>query len=131
MMPADVPTFLAAPTHAREAESLELRAWILAAVPTLEEHVKWNAPSFLHDGVDRLTIRLQPGDRLELILHRGAKVRADAATFRGEDPTGLVRWITPDGGVVVIADAADLSHKRDALTRLTQAWIGAMTGPTT
>lgn len=122
-MPTDVPTFLATLAHARKDEILALRALLLAAVPTLTEHVKWNAPSFLHDGVDRLTFRLQPGDRLELILHRGAKVRADAASFTFVDPTGLVRWLAPDRGVVVITDAVDLDRKRDTLTQLAQAWV--------
>jgi hypothetical protein len=33
---------------------------------------KWNAPSFRHAGEDRVTFRLQPGDKLQLIFHRGA-----------------------------------------------------------
>jgi hypothetical protein len=34
-----------------------LRAAILASNDQLSEQVQWNAPSFCHDGVDRITFR--------------------------------------------------------------------------
>ena len=42
-----------------------------------------------------MTFRLRPGDRLQLVLHRGAKVRDDAADFRFEDDSGLLEWAAP------------------------------------
>src|SRR5919112_2628857 len=73
-----------------------LRVAILDSNEGITEHVKWNAPSFCYAGVDRVTFRLQPGNRLQLILHRGAKVRDDAADFRFEDPSGLLEWVAAD-----------------------------------
>jgi Domain of unknown function (DU1801) len=73
-----------------------LRTAILASNDTITEHIKWNAPSFRHAGQDRVTFRLQPGDKLQLIFHRGAKVRTDTAAFAFNDPTGLMTWLAPD-----------------------------------
>lgn len=122
---SDVSHFMDALVHARKAEVQELRAAILASDPAIEERVKWNAPSFCHGGDDRVTLRLQPGDRLEIIFHRGAKKRADTDTFRFTDPTGLVRWLAPDRGVVVVTDAEDLRVKVAGIVRLVAAWVEA------
>jgi hypothetical protein len=51
---------------------------------------------FRHAGQDRVTFRLQPGDKLQLLFHRGAKVRTDTAAFAFNDPTGLMTWLAPD-----------------------------------
>ncbi|MFO0647814.1 MAG: DUF1801 domain-containing protein [Polyangiales bacterium] len=121
----DVDAFLTTLTHARIAEVRAVRAAIRAAVPTLTERVKWNAPSFCAAGDDRITFRLQPGDRVELIFHRGAKKRAD--DFRFDDATGLVKWAAPDRGQVVFRDAADVAEKTPAVQSLARAWIAATT----
>jgi hypothetical protein len=56
-----------------------LRAAILASNDRITEHIKWKAPSFCCAGEDRVTFRLYPEDRAQLVFHRGAKVKCDAA----------------------------------------------------
>jgi hypothetical protein len=62
---ASVDTFLDDLVHPRKAEIEELRAVLLGSSPGMTERVKWNAPSFCVNGDDRITFRLQPGDRME------------------------------------------------------------------
>lgn len=122
-----VAAFLAALRHGRAEEVERLRALILAAHPGLTEQIKWNAPSFAIDGDDRVTMRLAPGDVLQLILHRGAKVR-DTTGFAFTDESGLVRWLAPDRGVVTLADADDLEAKAPAIQNLVKNWVEATRG---
>ena len=75
------------------------------------------------DGDDRVTLRLQPKDRVEIIFHRGAKRRTDAFEF--VDPYGLIEWAAPDRGVVAVPDPAFIEQHRAALTELVAAWIVA------
>ena len=84
-----VDAFMAALQHPLKAGVERLRSASLASNDQISEQVKWNAPSFCYGGVDRATFRLQPGDRLQLILHRGAKTRDDSAEFRFEDTSGV------------------------------------------
>lgn len=121
----DVEAFMGKLAHERKAEIEELRRAILASTPALSERVKWNAPSFGVDGEDRVTFRLQPGDRVELIFHRGAKKRPDPDSFAFEDPTGLLRWLSSDRGVVVLADAAATRADAAKIQNLVRAWIAA------
>jgi hypothetical protein len=112
--------------HARKAEIIALRVLILDAVPGLVERIKWNAPSFGLGDDDRITMRLHPGDRLQLILHRGAKAGADDL-FRFEDPDKLISWAAPDRGVITFADANDLAQKSDALATILRRWVAMTT----
>jgi hypothetical protein len=121
-----VDDYLEALQHARKAEVETLRRVILDAVPGLVERVKWNAPSFGLGEDDRITMRLHPGDRLQLILHRGAKAGADDF-FRFEDPDKLLAWAAPDRGVVTFADADDLAQKAAPLAAVLKRWVATTT----
>lgn len=81
----EVAEFLREVTHPSKDGTLNLRAAILASDERITEHIKWKAPSSCYQGDDRVTFRLQPGDRLRLVFHRGAKVRADSDSFSFED----------------------------------------------
>ncbi len=70
-----------------------LRRAILDSNDQITEHIKWNAPGFRYAGEDRVTFRLYPEDRVQLVFHRGAKVKSDAGDFAFGDGTGLLRWI--------------------------------------
>lgn len=112
--------------HGRKAEIAALRQLIMDAVPGLVERIKWNAPSFGSGDDDRITMRLHPGDRLQLILHRGAKAGADDF-FRFEDPDKLLSWAAPDRGVVTFRDAEDMAGKAEALTLVLLRWVNCTT----
>ena len=112
--------------HARKTEVAALRLVILSAVPDLVERIKWNAPSFGLGEDDRITMRLHPGDRLQLILHRGAKAGADDF-FRFEDPDRLIAWAAPDRGVVTFRDADDLASKSAPLSEILRRWVACTT----
>ena len=121
-----VDSYLDGLQHARKPEIETLRLLILASVPDLVERIKWNAPSFGPGADDRITMRLHPGDRLQLILHRGAKAGADDF-FRFEDPDRLIAWAAPDRGVISFADAADLAAKSAALPDILRRWVACTT----
>lgn len=121
-----VDTYLDALQHKHKAAIATLRRLILDAVPDLNERIKWNAPSFGKGEDDRITMRLHPGDRLQLILHRGAKAAADDL-FRFEDPDKLIVWAAPDRGVVTFADADDLATKSAALGEVLRRWVACTT----
>ena len=123
-MAGSVEAFMAALEHPFKPGIERLRAAILASNSEITEHVKWNAPSFCHGGVDRATFRLQPGNRLQLILHRGAKVRADDG-FRFEDTSGLLEWLTPDRAVITFRDLTDVESKLAAVLDVVNRWVAA------
>lgn len=119
----DVEQFLADLQHPLKEGVLRLRVAILAADPEITEHVKWNAPSFRYGGEDRVTFRLQPRGKLQLIFHRGAKVRADTATFAFADPTGLMTWPAPDRAVIDFPGLAFVAEHEPEIGPLVKRWV--------
>lgn len=123
---SEVDLYLDTLDHTRKAEVLALRELILGSVPGLSETIKWNAPNYARGDADRITMRLHPGNRLQLILHRGAKAGADDL-FRFEDPDKLIAWAAPDRGVITIKDAADLTAKSKAIGEVLRRWVAMTT----
>ena len=119
-----VDDYLAALVHRRKDEIEMVRGIIRAADPTLTEKIKWNAPSYGHGDDDRITLRLQPGDRVDVIFHRGAQKQA-VAGFAFADPSALMKMLAPDRGMVAFADAADIAAKADRFAALVVAWLAA------
>lgn len=116
--------FLQELDHPLKAEVVALRSLILASDPQITERIKWNAPSFGYGGDDRVTFRLGRKDRLQLIFHRGAKVK-DSSGFSFEDETGLLEWAAADRGVLTLQDMTELTAKEEAILSLVRKWMAA------
>ena len=121
-----VDQFLSELRHARKDEVEAVRSLIMRSNKEITERIKWNAPSFCFKGDDRVTMRLQPKDRVQLIFHRGAKAK-DTHGFEFEDSTGLLEWLAADRAVVTLEDMKDTKAKTPALVRLVRAWMKATT----
>lgn len=119
-----VDLYLDALEHPLLAEIKALRSLILQSNPQITERIKWNAPSFCFNGDDRVTFRLQPKNRLQLIFHRGAKVK-DSSNFTFEDGSGLLEWAAADRAVVTLRDAQDVQAKQAALVAVVNEWMQA------
>jgi hypothetical protein len=100
----------------------QARAIILDSDAQISEHIKWNAPSFLYNGEDRLTFNLHHRDCIQLIFHRGAKVKGSQG-FKFEDSTGLLEWVTADRAKLTLLDMQDLDAKKTALRKVVNQWI--------
>ncbi len=120
----DVERFMRELEHPLKAEISRVRSAILAASSEVTEHIKWNAPSFCIGGEDRVTFRLQPEDRFQLVFHRGSKVK-DAKGFRFEDDSGLLEWAAADRAVLTFQDAKDVKAKSAAAVELVARWMEA------
>ena len=119
-----VEAYLAALDPAVRADVDRLRALVSAADPDLTEEIKWNAPSFAHEGQDRVTLGLDRKGGYRIVLHRGAKV-LEGDGFSFVDDTGLATWPAPDRGVIALKDRARIDSASAGITRLIGRWIAA------
>ena len=108
--------------HTRKDEVESLRTAILAAHSGISERIKWNAPSFCFKGDDRVTFKLKPKDCVQLIFHRGAKVKS-TRDFSFEDRSGLLNWAAEDRAVVTLRDRKDVTAKQAALVQVVVQWM--------
>lgn len=121
-MPLETATdLLDALGHPRRAEIEALRRMIMRAEPALAETVKWNAPSYVFAGEDRLTMRLQPGSRMELVFHLGARKRHGGGDCARDFP--LLKRLGPDRAMIGFRDMADIEAQAEALGETIRRWM--------
>jgi hypothetical protein len=120
-----VEEFLAAQPDDRRALVNALRALVREADPAVQEHVKWNSPSFVLDGVDQATISAQGKEGVRLVLHRGATAaeNTDAASAFTGDPQGLLTWHSDIRASLLVRDSHDLAAKHAAAVEVVRAWL--------
>jgi uncharacterized protein DUF1801 len=119
----EVDRFMSGLDHPLKEGVEQLRTAILDSNDQITEHIKWNAPSFHYAGEDRVTFRLYPEDRAQLVFHRGSKVKSDAGDFAFDDDTGLLRWVADDRAVVALRDVMDAEAKQRALVDIVNRWV--------
>lgn len=111
-------------THPLQPVLAAMRTAILAADPRIAEGVKWNSPSFHIADAHFATFHLRAADRVQLILHLGAKprpgvkLRADIA-----DPTGMLEWRGADRAIVTVRSVAEAEAIAPALTEVVRQWV--------
>ncbi|MBL8094110.1 MAG: DUF1801 domain-containing protein [Anaerolineales bacterium] len=118
----EVEAFLADLQHPHLAELKALRTIILGSDSQIVEGIKWNAPSF-RTTADFATFHLRAKKGLQLVLHRGAKRRADADTFAIADPDGLLNWRDRDRAIVTFMSLNEVTARKAALVDILRQWI--------
>ena len=126
-----VEEFLSAQPAERRVLVDALRALVHEASPAAQEHIKWNSPSFVVDGVDQATVSAQGTQGVRLVLHRGATTveHTDAASAFTGDPHGLLTWHSDIRASLLVTDLADLAAKRDAAVGVVRAWLSGDAAP--
>ena len=110
---------------ATRAQVQLLRDIIGSVGADLSEHVKWNAPSYVLNGEDRITMNMRNKQGLvNLVLHMGATRPEDkkGAPVLADDE-GLVEWASDIRGLIAFADADDIRAKEPALRRVLTSWL--------
>ena len=77
-------------SHPLHAEIVDVRSSLLGVDPRIAEAVKWNAPSYRTTEFFA-TFHLRSTDSVRMVLHTGAKRRANPATLDIPDPSGLLQ----------------------------------------
>src|SRR5688572_9411968 len=122
---SNVEEFLADQDSAKKEQIERLRAIIKKAKPELTEHIKWNAPSFVLDGEDRITFNVLNKDgAVNLILHMGATRKEDkkGAPVMPDDK-GLVSWQSDIRGMMSFADVASIEAKEADIADVISRWL--------
>ena len=122
--PISVEDYLATLDPSVRSDVDALRAIVLSAHPGLTEEIKWNAPSFAHDGQDRVTLGLDGKGGYRIVLHRGAKP-LDTAGFHFDDEAKLAKWPAPDRGVIALRDRTAIDARGAAISQMIARWVEA------
>ena len=124
----DVTTFITALNHPFSNEIELLRTIILNANVSLTENIKWNAPNYSVNNEDRITMRINPPKKqVQLIFHRGAKVKEQPTAPIITDVSGLLVWKENDRAIATFKSITDIEKHTTQLITLITNWINATT----
>lgn len=122
---AAVDALFAALDHPLKPLVAAIRKAILEADKTITEGIKWNSPSFYCAGWFA-TVNVRGGRGLLVVLHHGAKVRADATPRKTiKDGAALLHWHSADRASVGFGSAEEFADKRDAFVAIVKQWAKA------
>ena len=119
----EVTKFLDDLNHPFRKEIEELRLIILNATIGITENIKWNAPNYRFNNNDRITMRIQPPKQIQLVFHRGAKVKEQPREKLIQDDSGLLIWKENDRAIATFESMADIEDNRLRLVNLVRNWL--------
>ncbi|HWV31745.1 MAG TPA: DUF1801 domain-containing protein [Dyadobacter sp.] len=121
----DVTQFLDDLHHPLRQEIESLRLIILEASALLEENIKWNGPNYSVGAEDRITMRILPPKQIQLVFHRGTKVKEQPKERLVQDTSGLLAWRENDRAIASFKNIEAVEAGRQALSGIVREWIEA------
>lgn len=117
--------FLESLDPARREQVDVVRTLILAARPQLIEHIKWNAPSYVYEGEDRITFNVMNKQNfVKLVLHMGVAHKEDKNGIPVlKDDSGIVEWSSDIRGTITFSDINDVHIKSNAIKLILKNWL--------
>ena len=120
-----VTEFLDELNHPLRAEIERLRKLILGTGVGFSENIKWNGPNYSIGDGDRITMKIQPPKLVQLIFHRGAKVKEQPRERLISDQSGLLAWRENDRAIATFKTMKDVENQESDLIRVVKDWVAA------
>ncbi len=102
-----------------------LRSLILSNEPDLTEYIKWNGPNYCFNGEDRITMRVQAPKMIQLIFHRGAKVKEQPSEKLISAEFDILQWKTNDRAVATFKNNCEIEKNKNQLVKIVSLWLKA------
>ena len=119
-----VNAFLTDLSDERKQQVSLLREIIISTNPQLTEHIKWNSPSYVLNGEDRITFNIHYPDKTMILLHMGATRKEDKkGTPIMNDTTGLIKWNSDIRGTLSFNTTSEIEHHRAEIVQLLNSWL--------
>lgn len=120
--PSGVTALIASMAHPLKPTLEAIRQTILSADPAVTEGVKWNSPSFYCHGWFA-TIGARKSTQIDVVLHCGAKVKADCTIAELiDDPDKLLTWPSKDRALLSFASKEDFASHAKSFKRIIAQW---------
>ncbi len=108
----------------RKSQVQKLRQYILEEAPSLSEHIKWNAPSYVKDDEDRITFNtINKEQVVKLVFHMGATRKEDKAGQPILKNAPLVEWASDIRGYMTFNNLQDITLNEQSIKQTVREWL--------
>jgi hypothetical protein len=119
-----VDEFLARLDDIRRSQVQALRQYILEEEPSLTEHIKWNALSYVKDSEDRLTFNTMNKEQVvKLVFHMGAIKKEDKNSQPILKDAALVEWASDIRGSMTFKSLHEVTSNEKEIKRTIREWL--------
>lgn len=123
----EVTEFLDGLNHSLRKEIECLREIILSTDYDLAEGIKWNGPNYSLYGEDRITLRIHPQKQIQIIFHRGAKVKESPTQRLLGSEYNILLWKENDRAIASFQSLQEILEKKQMIREVVEKWIEATT----
>ena len=123
----EVTEFLDGLNHSLRKEIEYLREIILSTDYDLAEGIKWNGPNYSLNGEDRITLRIHPQKQIQIIFHRGAKVKESPEKRLLGSEYNILLWKENDRAIASFRSLREILEKKQMIREVVEKWIEATT----
>ena len=108
----------------RRTQVARLRQYILDESPSLTEHIKWNAPSYVKDGEDRITFNtINKEHTVKIVFHMGATRKEDKKGQPILKNAALIEWASDIRGYMTFESLEQISTNEKEIKRTIHNWL--------
>ncbi len=101
-----------------------LRGYILESEPSLTEHIKWNAPSYVLDDEDRITFNTMNKEQLvKLVFHMGATRKEDKKGQPILNDSRMVEWASDIRGYMTFKSLGEITSSEKVIKQTVRDWL--------
>ena len=119
-----VDEFLNGLSEDRRSQVLKLREYILDVRPSLTEHIKWNAPSYVKKDEDRITFNTMNKEGVvKLVFHMGATKKEEKKGQPVLDDARLIDWVSDIRGYMTFTTLDEIIANKKEIKRTVQEWL--------
>ncbi len=121
----NVSIFLDELKHPLRAEIELLRNIILNSNSTLVENIKWNAPNYVVNGNDRVTLKINPPKNILIILHCGAKTQTQPTKKLINHTCKALSWKDNNRAIITLNNKQNIITNQNDITQIINLWLEA------
>jgi len=119
----EVTKFLDSLNHPLRDEIDYIRTIIMSTELGLIEGIKWNGPNCSIQNEDRITIKIQPPKQIQVIFHRGAKVKVKPNDRLLKDTYNILEWKEKDRAVATFKKLSEIRTCSPILKEIVIEWV--------
>ena len=119
-----VDEFLSGLDNEQRSQVNKLRQYILDTAPLLTEHIKWNAPSYVKNGEDRITFNTMNKDgAVKLVFHMGATKKENKSGEPILRNAPLIEWASDIRGYMTFTSLKEIESQDKEIKRIIHEWL--------